>query len=591
MANRWAVANGNWSATATWNGGTLPTAADDVFANNFTVTVDQNVTALSLRTEAAAGINAGGGFTLAGSFNITADLYAGTSSCVTFSANSPNVTAITGNLFGGTSSGNNTRAFNHTGTGTSTINGNLTGSTSTGGAVGKVAARIAASGSMFINGNITGGGGTSSNAGLLVEAGSVEVTGNASATTAVAITTTGGSLNITGNLNCSTLAGAVVISAASSNVTINGNQTFPNLGQGAILSAATSGNYVINGSLTHNGTLSSVSQSVVSLTGTSNLTVNGALTNNVSGNTGNTVLSSSSIGAVNITGNVIRSGIGAAISFTGNGSLTITGDISTTSNTLANCIEFTSGTLTINGNITGVPNGTTTQANLRLRGLVNATINGNVTGGTVANSNAIVTDSTTIFIGTLTINGTVTAGTGSNADAIQHLGSGTVVATRVVGNGYGVGSTGIAEAYAIDSLGSSLIGEIIVQEYDFGLRGAPPIRGNCRIANSSSRVSRFRDSSGTQISLVDPSTLVTPPAVTDVRSGVVYNNGNLTGTLAVPPVNQVAAGIAVDNTVGTAALTQASVWDYALSSASSVAGSVGEKLKKTAIPADIIALG
>jgi hypothetical protein len=53
----------------------------------------------------------------------------------------------------------------------------------------------------------------------------------------------------------------------------------------------------------------------------------------------------------------------------------------------------------------------------------------------------------------------------------------------------------------------------------------------------------------------------------------------------------VAAGVAVDNTVGTAVLTQANVWDYALSSASSTAGSVGEKLKKAATAADIVALG
>jgi hypothetical protein len=40
MANVYAVANGNWSAGATWNTGSVPTSADDVFANNFTVNVD-----------------------------------------------------------------------------------------------------------------------------------------------------------------------------------------------------------------------------------------------------------------------------------------------------------------------------------------------------------------------------------------------------------------------------------------------------------------------------------------------------------------------------------------------------------------------
>jgi hypothetical protein len=49
MALRYAVASGNWSNTATWNGGTLPTAVDDVFSNNFTVTIDGTFTVLSIR--------------------------------------------------------------------------------------------------------------------------------------------------------------------------------------------------------------------------------------------------------------------------------------------------------------------------------------------------------------------------------------------------------------------------------------------------------------------------------------------------------------------------------------------------------------
>jgi hypothetical protein len=64
MAIRYAVANGNWSNTATWDGGTLPTASDDVFANNFVVVIDQNVAVLSLRNTAntTPAITVGGGF-------------------------------------------------------------------------------------------------------------------------------------------------------------------------------------------------------------------------------------------------------------------------------------------------------------------------------------------------------------------------------------------------------------------------------------------------------------------------------------------------------------------------------------------------
>jgi hypothetical protein len=95
MANRWAVANGNWSNTATWNGGTLPTSADDVFPNNFTVTVDQNITVNALRSTAATGIVANGNFnfnTAGVTANITTAIVAGTATIITVSAASGTVT-------------------------------------------------------------------------------------------------------------------------------------------------------------------------------------------------------------------------------------------------------------------------------------------------------------------------------------------------------------------------------------------------------------------------------------------------------------------------------------------------------------------
>jgi len=73
MALRYAVANGNWSNPATWDGGTLPTAADDVFANNFTVTIDGTFTVLTIRTTAntTPTIVAGGIFTFANGGDLT----------------------------------------------------------------------------------------------------------------------------------------------------------------------------------------------------------------------------------------------------------------------------------------------------------------------------------------------------------------------------------------------------------------------------------------------------------------------------------------------------------------------------------------
>jgi hypothetical protein len=122
MAIRYAVANGNWSNTATWNGGTLPTSADDVYANNFTVTVNQNINVISLRNGATTGVTAGGNFTINGGYTIVADtivsnLVVTTGSLVTITANS--ITSNSGNVFSSTNF-----AINYV------INGNLTASNS-----------------------------------------------------------------------------------------------------------------------------------------------------------------------------------------------------------------------------------------------------------------------------------------------------------------------------------------------------------------------------------------------------------------------------------------------------------------------------
>jgi hypothetical protein len=52
---------------------------------------------------------------------------------------------------------------------------------------------------------------------------------------------------------------------------------------------------------------------------------------------------------------------------------------------------------------------------------------------------------------------------------------------------------------------------------------------------------------------------LTQAAPADVRSGTVYADGNLTGTLAVPAAGSVALGVPVDATTGTAVLTPAAI--------------------------------
>lgn len=55
MAIRFAIASGNWSNSSIWDNGAIPLSADAVFANGNTITLDQNVTITSIYTSSASG--------------------------------------------------------------------------------------------------------------------------------------------------------------------------------------------------------------------------------------------------------------------------------------------------------------------------------------------------------------------------------------------------------------------------------------------------------------------------------------------------------------------------------------------------------
>lgn len=81
MADKWPAADGNYSNAANWNGGTKPTAGDDVYADGFTITIDEDISAsVNLRTTQRSGGTAGGSFTTLGTLDIVinANTYAGT---------------------------------------------------------------------------------------------------------------------------------------------------------------------------------------------------------------------------------------------------------------------------------------------------------------------------------------------------------------------------------------------------------------------------------------------------------------------------------------------------------------------------------
>ena len=263
MATRRAVANGNWSATGTWNGGVVPTDGDTVYANGFNITLDvdvniggannpivntgsfvsgqwyeivnvggQNWTALgaasnsvgtvfqstgtgtagnlgtaralatlTTATNTAAGATTGGGvFTMSTVRAMTADLRAGTTTCL-------NVTATTGTLalsglrvVGGSATG--AHGVN------STANSDLASCTFTGGGSSASALNNASTGSVNVSASCTFIGGQNGGSHCLNNASTGNVTVSASCTF------TGGSASNAGSAINNASTGIVTVSAS-----------------------------------------------------------------------------------------------------------------------------------------------------------------------------------------------------------------------------------------------------------------------------------------------------------------------------------------------------------------------------------------
>lgn len=82
MATIKATKSGNWNDTTVWDSGTIPGAGDDVYANNFNVTLTGNVIVASLRNTAGTGIGVGGRFINNSGYSITANIYTASTSCI-----------------------------------------------------------------------------------------------------------------------------------------------------------------------------------------------------------------------------------------------------------------------------------------------------------------------------------------------------------------------------------------------------------------------------------------------------------------------------------------------------------------------------
>ena len=215
-----ALKAGNWSDTTVWPGGTLPGPTDQVQANGYIITIDQDITVASIRTTAEGGGAAGGYFIIStNGVTITTDIVCGGGLGINIS----NATyTVIGNIYASTTGEYEPIRTNSTQISTITIIGNVVASYGYGIynigiadiiVVGNVTGGINANkhgiynqttGSVTVTGNVTGGSGSSAYGINSSSAGSVTVTGNVtggSGSTAYGIyNASTGTVTVTGNV-------------------------------------------------------------------------------------------------------------------------------------------------------------------------------------------------------------------------------------------------------------------------------------------------------------------------------------------------------------------------------------------------------
>jgi len=304
MADVRATKNGNWSDVTVWNTGALPTAADDVYSNTFTVNVDVSFTVLTLRSTAGTGITAGGSFNfntagVTGTVTSSSPLVPGATNLIQITATTGIVTIslggnvtpratssdilinysgncnliLSGTNFNGTTN-NNTACINKTSAGLITITGNLNGGNSSGNSgaqsfvstngntiiIGNVVGGIGSAGShrgvnqsagtLTITGNVTGGQSTASNQGVLFSGTSLTVTGTIlGGIDSNAINTSAPINNITGNVTGGGVSGAV--SSVANIINVTGTVTASATSQ-AISMTNANGQVYLSGNMVNN---------------------------------------------------------------------------------------------------------------------------------------------------------------------------------------------------------------------------------------------------------------------------------------------------------------------------------------------------
>lgn len=551
MALRAAIASGNWSNPAIWNGGVLPTVGDIVASNTYTVTIDQNINVDTL-TNTAQSV---GGMVP----NMTSNT---TPSGIVTASLSETGTYAAFNAFGGDfntewrpggaawiayefTSAKAVDQYNVQGYDGSALSWTFEGWNGSSWVVlHTISATISSSGyTSPLIGNST-----------------AYIKYRFNFTTTVSRVHT---IQMYEYLGISSVAGGGFILTGNYTVTLTNTSSglvANTAGPTVCLTYNGTGTATVNANIYSGSTLTS--QVYMFKSGNGTLNFNGIL----DGNAERALYINNNCGITNIVGTIRKTGgnittrsilgvgTGNTVNITGNIEALVSGGGST-KQTFA---SFGSNVINITGNITAASSNQIYDY---------AFIPGtndiiNVTGTVTGSAGSSLGNNGPIGAGTyyLKIIGSIIAGTGLPAIVNTNTGAIQIFSGPFISSSNGIQPFYVARMHYFRTLGS------YYEFRDNSTNGAlPPAAAAPATRLNSPEV-------GSDL-----------PTVANVRFGTTYGYGSLVGTLRMPTANQVTYGVAVDNTFGAAVLTAASVWDYLVDNITT-ANSIGLRLKNVSTP-------
>jgi hypothetical protein len=556
MATRFAVATGNFSNGATWDNGAVPTSADDLYANNRTVTIDGPYTVQTIRN------------------TVSPVIIPNIATPIMTSNNTPSGTVFASSIGGSNFSW---YAFNQDG---NAAIGWQSGVNNTGilgyqYPSGKIIKRYIVRGSSNVLVNPRTWTFEGSNDGTtyttLETVTAYVMPGSGNYTSGILANTTSYTyyrINITA---VQTAGNAPAISEFEMTESIG--TSFGGVAGGQFI-------YANGGDLTCTASTGIIVGSTtppleMNLTSGNTGIFNGSVAT-ISGVANYNCIRLSSSGTLNLNGNYNVDGLVSVnryiIQHTSTGTLNIVGDLSlssTNASSFVNTLNVTStGTTNITGNVSGGPGGTINVVPIQTQGSGAINITGNVTS---TGFPAITLGASNV----LTIIGNVSA-TGVQPAIYNQITAATISVTGIITAS--VSAPAIYASFALATGYSSgtfvkVSGNVVNSTNNMAIV-APRVTIDVNTASW-----LFQISTGGNRTLYADGVALGNPAITDVRLGTVYGvSGGLTGTLIVPSPSNVLQGVGTDATVGTLLMTPQQFWDHLISTGFA-ANSIGDRLQ------------